>query len=57
MKLPCTDCAFKTERQAGHRIFVGCQDPERKKKHFIEDDFLYWYECTGYVKESKPESQ
>jgi hypothetical protein len=50
MILPCTDCKFKTEREEGHRTFVGCSDKE-KKKGFIEDDWTYRHSCTNYEKE------
>jgi len=51
MNLPCETCKYRTEITKGHRIFVGCKDKARKKKHFIRDDFSYNHGCTGYVKD------
>ena len=57
MKLPCETCKYRTERTQGHRIFIGCKDKARKKKHFIEDTFTYNHKCTGYVKDDTIKEQ
>jgi hypothetical protein len=51
MELPCIDCAYRTEREEGHRIFVGCKDEKRKKENFVEDTWLYRHSCKAYEKE------
>jgi len=53
MNLPCITCKYRKETTQAHRIFVGCKNKDRKKKHFIEDSFCYWHTCTGYVKDDK----
>ena len=50
MILPCTKCKYRTERREGHRIFIGCGEPERKKKGFKEDTFLYRHTCSEFEK-------
>jgi hypothetical protein len=55
MILPCTDCKYRTEREEGHRKFIGCSDSE-KKKGFIEDDWTYRHRCTNYEKSESDRS-
>ena len=48
MELPCITCTYRTVRESGHRTFIGCKDPERKKNNFKEDTWLYRHKCDVY---------
>ena len=54
MTCPCETCKYKTERKEGHRVWLGCADPE-KRKGFQFDDFWYHHSCTNYEREVETE--
>jgi len=56
VKLPCETCKFKKIRHEGHRIFIGCSDPEKKKNNFQEDTWAYQHSCTAYEQEELAET-
>ena len=55
MILPCDTCKFKTVREEGHRIFIGCVDKEKKKENFEYDSYWYHHTCKAYEKEESEE--
>ena len=40
MVLPCDTCKRKTVKRSGHRVFIGCNDPELQRENFKEDTYL-----------------
>ena len=57
MELPCETCKFKTVRTQGHRVFIGCQDPEKKKANFHKDMLKYHHTCDAWVNNSALEKR
>lgn len=51
MILPCETCIYRTERREGHRLYIGCSDPERKKNHFHHDGYSDKDTCDAYVRD------
>lgn len=51
MVLPCETCKHRTETRQAHRVFIGCNDSE-KRKGFVEDNFFYRHRCSNYEPES-----
>lgn len=51
MILPCETCKFRTERTEGHRVFIGCNDPDKKRDNFHEDTWTYRHSCSAYEME------
>ena len=48
MELPCETCKYRTERTQGHRVFISCNDPEKKKANFHEDTLRYHHTCDAF---------
>ena len=46
MNTPCNTCKHITEKKNGFRIFIGCDDDERKLR-FEYDNFFYDHTCKG----------
>ena len=57
MVLPCDTCKRKTVKRSGHRVFIGCNDPELQRENFKEDTFFYIHQCTAYEEETAPEDK